>query len=122
MNSDKWLNYCLDMARKIPYRSREARVYAVVVDRKGKLVSESGNSYKKTHPKQAELAKKVGLPEKIFGHAELLALQKDRDKRGRRLIVGRVDSKGRSCYACPCPICSEAIQQHGGIESVNFSV
>ncbi|MNR48134.1 hypothetical protein D3C85_1673320 [compost metagenome] len=93
----------------------------MVLDKKNRLVSESSNSYRKTHPKQAELAKLVGLPDKIFGHAELIALQKDRDRKGQKIIVARVNSKGHACYACPCPICAAAIQQHGGIRSVIFS-
>lgn len=118
---DRWMSYCLERAKSLPYKQRESRVYAVVLDKKDRLVSESANSYKKTHPEQARLAALVGLPDKIFGHAELIALQKDRDQRGQKIVVARVDAMGNACYACPCPICSAAIREHGGIRSIVFS-
>ena len=118
----RWLQYCIDKAKELPYQRREARVYAVILDKRGRLVSESSNSYSKTHTKQAEFAEKVGLPDKIFGHAELIASIKDKNKRGVKVVVARVDSLGNPCNSAPCKICSRAIKEHGGIKSVEFSI
>lgn len=84
-------------------------------------MSEASNTYQKTHPHQARLAKKVGLPDKIYGHAELLAINKDKRLLGRSLFVVRVDAKGVPRNATPCPICRLAIKQHGKIVNVKFS-
>lgn len=121
MSLDRWLGYCVEKARCLPYTYPETRVYAVVLDKRGRIVSESSNSYTKTHPRQAMLASFVGLPHKIYGHAELLALNKDKRLQGRTLVVARVDSTGTARNANPCPICRHAINTHGKIKTVKFS-
>ena len=114
------LDYCLQKASEIPYVKGQQRHYAVVTDKRGKIISESRNLYNKTHPQMARVSKKLGL-DKTFCHAEQLALVRARGK-GCKLFVARVDSKNRPMYSSPCPVCSVLIEESGHIKSVEFSV
>lgn len=82
-------------------------------DRKGNLLSEARNSYKKTHPLQAYFAAKVGTPDKVFLHAEIAAILKAGKKKIYRIEVERFAKDGRPLNASPCPICREAIKAFG---------
>ena len=87
---------------------------AFVYDRRGVLLSIGKNSYVKTHPLQARAAKKVGLSEKIFLHAEIAAIAKVRDwGKAYRLVVVRFGATGKPLNAKPCNICMEVIKQTG---------
>lgn len=88
-------------------------------DRKGNLLSEGVNSYKKTHPLQAYFAEKVGMPDKVFLHAEIAAILKAGKRKIHRLEVERISQKtGRPLNSRPCPVCQEAIKAFGIIEVV----
>ena len=89
-------------------------------DRKGNLLSEATNSYKKTHPLQAYFAEKVGLPDKVFLHAEIAAILKAGKKKIYRIEVERFAKNGRTLNANPCPICREAIKAFG-IDEILFT-
>lgn len=115
------LNYTISKARDIPYISGQYRLFAVVLDRKNRIVSEASNSYTSTHPKQFEAAKRVGKPEKVYCHAEALALIRSKGK-GCKLVVARVKSDGAVANAKPCDVCNELIRQHGGIISVEYTI
>ena len=45
---------------------------AIIKDKRGNVLAIGKNSYTKTHPYQAKCAREVGLPEKIYLHAELM--------------------------------------------------
>jgi deoxycytidylate deaminase len=85
-------------------------ITAMAYDKRGRLVSVGMNSYVKTHPLQAKIAAEVGAPEKIYIHAELDALIKARGKAVYKLVVVRVDKKGRYVNAEPCHVCKRAIK------------
>lgn len=82
-------------------------------DKRGKLLSVAFNSYTKTHPIQAYFAKRVGLPEKEYLHAEISAILKAKGKKIYRIVVERYDKHGLPALAKPCPICNEAIKAYG---------
>ena len=93
---------------------KQHHVTAVIYDRKGKVLSIGQNSYVKTHPQQAHHAKKVGLPEKQFLHAEIAAIVKCRNlKKAHKIFVSRWSSEGSPLLAKPCPICESAIKAAG---------
>lgn len=88
-------------------------------DKKGNLLSEAGNSYKKTHPLQAYFAEKVGFPHKVFLHAEIAAILKAGKKKIFKIEVERFSkATGRPLNAQPCPICQEAIRAFGIVEVI----
>ena len=117
------IDYCLDKARAIPYVKGQTRHYAVVVNKRGRVVGEGRNEYLKTHPLAAKAGKAVGLPAKECVHAELSALLGDRYRKGVKLVVCRVDSRGRSAYSEPCHVCKYTIKEYfPNIKSVEYSI
>lgn len=116
------IQYCLQKAREIPYTKGQNRHYSILLCKRGRIISEGQNHYDKTSPRMKRAGEAVGLPDKTCLHAESLAIFRDKKRQGKKLIVVRVDSKGESCYSAPCPLCCYLIKEHGGIESVEFSV
>lgn len=79
-------------------------------DKRGRLLAVATNSYKKTHPLQADFAEKVGHPDRQFLHAEIACLIRCKDQPIHKLMVWRYDRDGQLLCAKPCPICMEAIK------------
>lgn len=104
------LNYAIENARRLTHEPNRTRVYAVVVDKKDKILSEGYNNYKKTHPRQAYFAKLVNLPYKVFLHAEISALVKTKVGKPHKMYIARVNSLGQPLPAAPCPICCMALK------------
>lgn len=103
-------------------RRQTQSVTAIIYDKKGRVLSVGKNSYVKTHPTQARHANKVGLPEKVFLHAEVDAIVRCRDlSRAARIVVTRVTKKGHYANAKPCPVCESAIRE-AGIKNVEWTV
>lgn len=101
---------------------RRQEIIAKVHDRKGNLLAIGRNSYTRTHPIQVAWAKKVGLPEKEFLHAEVDALIKAM-KRGKpfKLTVERYLKNGQPGNAEPCKIC-KAFAKFAGIERIEYTI
>jgi deoxycytidylate deaminase len=94
-----------------------ARVY----DRRGNLLATGGNSYVKTHPVQANLARRVGQPHRVYLHAEIQAIIRARGKDMHKIQIERYDSKGNPANACPCPVCMLAIRE-AGIKVIEYTM
>jgi tRNA(Arg) A34 adenosine deaminase TadA len=96
-------------------------ISAIIYDKRGKVLSIGYNSYIKTHPLQAEHAKKVGLEEKVFLHAEVHAIVRCKDlSKAHRIFISRWNKSGNPMYAKPCPVCISAIKS-AGIEVVEHT-
>jgi hypothetical protein len=115
------IEYCLSRCREIPYKRREQRHYCIILDKKGKIVSEAANSYVKTSPRFAKAAAKVGLYEKQCLHSEALALFRDKQRKGVKLIVVRVLADNSPANSKPCCICELLITEHKNIKFVEYS-
>lgn len=89
--------------------SKKYIVVAHAYDKRGRILAVATNSYTKTHPMQAQLAAKVGHPQKHFLHAEILCLLRCKEHAVHALKVWRYDADGQLACAKPCPICQEAI-------------
>jgi tRNA(Arg) A34 adenosine deaminase TadA len=86
------------------------------------VLSVGQNSYVKTHPLQAEHAIKVGLPERIFLHAEIHAIVRCRNlEQAHRIFISRWNESGKSLLAKPCRICDSAIKA-AGIKIVEYTL
>lgn len=87
---------------------------AIIYDKRGRVLSIGKNSYHKTHPLQKKHADEVGLPDKIFLHAEIhaIALCKNLDK-AHKIVIMRFDTTGNAKNAKPCPVCESAIKAAG---------
>lgn len=116
----KELQYALTKCKSIPYEKGKARVYCVIRDRRGKIVSEAANSYTRTHPTMHRCSRKLGLV-KDYLHAEVLAMLRAKGK-GCKLYVARIDAKGSPVPAFPCVVCREAIRLEGSIKSIECTV
>lgn len=116
------LDYALMKARQIPYTKGQNRHYSILLDKRGRVVSEGQNHYNKTSPRMKRAGEAVGLPDKTCIHSEALAIFRDKKGQGRKLIVVRIGADGRPLYSAPCPLCCYLIKEHGGIQSVEFSV
>lgn len=89
-------------------------VSAIIYDKRGRILSVGQNSYVKTHPIQAEHAKRAGEPNKVFLHAEVHAIVKCRDlTRAHKIAVFRYKEDGSPAEARPCPVCRQAIKKAG---------
>lgn len=74
------------------------------------MLSVGQNSYSKTHTLQAEHAKKVGLPEKTFRHAECDSIVRCKDlSRAYKIAVFRYTKDGKPANAKPCIVCQSLI-------------
>lgn len=116
----KILQKAIDGARNIPYVKGQARVFSLITDRKGKIISSSANSYTCTHPAMARTSRKLGML-KEYLHSEVSALLKAKGK-GYKLYVARVDSKGNPVAAFPCQVCQAYIKIDGSIKEIEHTV
>jgi deoxycytidylate deaminase len=99
------LSYCIAKALEMPYVRNQQRHFAIIVDKRGRIVSSASNSYTKTSTVMAKAAKRVGLECKVFCHAEQLALVRSKGK-GYKIYVARVLSDGSVGNSEPCPVCA----------------
>ncbi len=92
--------------------SSEQQITAILKDKKGNVLSIGQNNYIKTHPYQAECAKKAGLPEKIYLHAEIDAIIKCKDiSKAHSIHIFRQGKSQKWLLAKPCPVCQTALSQ-----------
>ena len=99
----------IDLAKSNPAKQKMA---AVIVDKRGRVLSYGVNSYVSTHPIQAKFGRLTGNPEAIWLHAEVSALVKLRHK-PHTMYVARVTKDMRPAMSKPCPACSAAIIEAG---------
>jgi hypothetical protein len=116
------IQYCLEKAKTIPFVKGQKRLWTIILDKRNRLVSESGNSYSQTHTQMFHYARRTGTPNKCYLHSEIAALLKDRNRKGCKIITGRVDSMGKACLAAPCLACQLAIKEFTNIKSVEYSL
>ncbi len=101
--------------------STKQTLSAVIYDKRGRVLSVGHNSYVKTHPLQAEHARKVGMEDKVFLHAEVHAIVRCKDlDRAYKIFISRRNKKGKPLYAKPCPVCESAIKA-AGIEVIEYT-
>lgn len=87
------------------------KIGCIITNRRGKIISQGFNRLK-THPMQFEYAKRYGIEEKIYLHAEMAALIKCREQ-PYSMYIGRVMHNTSIGMCKPCPICQMAIKEAG---------
>lgn len=87
------------------------KIGAIIVDGKYNVIS-TGYNKRKTHPKQYYYAKSYDV-NKVFLHAEIDALIKNRKQKPHAIVVARKKKNGDNGIAAPCPICRAAIIEAG---------
>jgi deoxycytidylate deaminase len=89
-------------------------ISAIIYDKRGRVLSVGNNSYVKTHPLQAEYARRAGEPHKVYLHAEIAAIVKCRSlDKAHKIVIFRYSEDGSPAEAKPCKICQEAIRKAG---------
>ena len=90
----------------------QQHITAIIKDKHGHILARANNSYVKTHPLQAKLAKKVGREYKTCLHAEVLAILRcgEHIDKAYSIEVFRFNNQGKARLAKPCPICMELIK------------
>lgn len=87
---------------------------AIIYDKRGRVLSIGQNSYVKSHPQQADHARRVGLDDKIFLHAEIHSIVRCKDlTKAHKIVVSRWSKNGLPMLAKPCPVCMSAIAAAG---------
>lgn len=114
----QWHNVNYGSVKDMP--KKRYHILAKCYDKKGRLLSAAFNSYTKSHPLQAWLAKQVGHESQIHLHAEIAAILRARGKPIHRIVTERFDKAGLPVNAEPCPICKLAIKMFG-ISKVEFT-
>lgn len=108
---NKYLQQAIKTAAALPYVKGQQRIVAIATDKRSNVLSVAFNSYTHTHPMQMHYARKVGLPEKVYVHAEVMAMIKARAQ-VHTLYVARVNRNGEPLLAAPCPICSLMLKEN----------
>jgi deoxycytidylate deaminase len=102
--------------------SNQYEITATVFDKRGRVLGTGTNSYTKTHPHQKHLASKVGLHEKIYVHAEVLAIiRASKVGKPHTISIERYGKDGRPLNSEPCPICKLCIKE-SGINFVKYTI
>lgn len=118
---DPIMQLAIDKANELPYRQHRFRHYAILVDKRGKIISEGANSYNKTHPLFKQVALSIGIESKTYQHAEFAAINKDRSKRGYKLYIARVDRNGIPVLSTPCSVCMEFIRRSKHVKAIEWT-
>lgn len=117
----KLISYAIDKARQTPYKKGQQRHYAVITDKRGRIIAEGENSYTKTSPKMKRAGERVGLPDKVFWHAECKAIYSLKEgAKAYKIVVVRVDSEGSPVHSAPCPLC-QALIKEAGVKVVEYT-
>ena len=103
---EDYIDKVIDYAKASEAKFRHA---AICLDKRGQIVSHATNS-RKTHPMQAEYAKRTGKEQKVSLHAEIAALIRARDDI-ETVVVARINKRGELRNSRPCPICRLALEE-----------
>lgn len=103
-------------------RKQQQNLTAIITDKKGMILSIGKNSYVKSHPWQAKIAKTVGKPDAIFLHAEIDAIIKCSNiSKAHTISIFRTSRANQYVMAKPCKICDAAIRRHTWIRWINYT-
>lgn len=109
------IELAMQKAARLPYIKGNQRVYAIISDKKGNILSEGHNDYFKSSPHMLRFAELAGYPERQFWHAECRAIHylPVGKKRPHKISIARVNKDGRLLPSEPCPVCAAAIRSVG---------
>ena len=112
---EDYIDKVIDYAKHSEAKFRHA---AICLDKRGQIVSHATNS-RKTHPMQAEYAKRTGKEQKVSLHAEIAALIRAREDI-ETVVVARINKRRELRNSRPCPICRLALEE-ASVSEIWFS-
>lgn len=101
----KILNRCVQLA---DYSKHKQKIGCVITDKKNKPLSE-GKILLKTHPVQSKFGSICNKSKKIYLHAEMDAMIKNKTSNEHILYVIRKNKNNDFLKCIPCDICMSAI-------------
>lgn len=101
----------------------QQRHFALVTDKRGKVIGQGANSYSRTHTISFKHGKMQGREQACYIHAEQLAIIRalKSSVKEKHLYVARVTADGKPAPSMPCEICMSLIRSVGDIKSINFT-
>lgn len=115
------IDVAIEKAKMLPVIRGRQRVYTIITDKAGRVISEAANSYDKTHPKQKRYSLLAGCSEhKIYLHSELRALIAAKGNE-HHMYIARVGADGKQLPAFPCAACKIAISE-SNVKTVECTV
>ena len=97
-------------------------VYAIALDKRGRIISEDGNRYLKSHPLAKSIAVRHGVPERDKLHAECKVLLGSRGRVVDTLVVARVDKNGNIKDGKPCVLCQDMLKYFEKVQGRKINV
>ena len=89
-------------------------IIASTFDKRGRVIASGKNDYSKSHPLMQHFSKIEGEhPDKVYKHAELVAVLKSRGQDIHSILVQRFDSEGNPKLAMPCKTCKAMLKAFG---------
>ena len=109
------IELAIQKAARLPYIKGNQRVYAIISDKKGSILSEGHNDYFKSSPHMLRFAESAGYPERQFWHAECRAIHylPMSKRKPYKISIARVNKQGNLLASEPCPVCAAAIKALG---------
>ena len=104
----------IDLCKSLAEASVEKyKLAAILLNRRGDVISVGFNSSTRSHPLQVYHAYKVGKHMSVFVHAEIDAISRSITNKSSpgTLIVIRVTRDGNFACSRPCVICRSAIEE-----------
>lgn len=116
------IRYATKKALEVDHcKETRVRHYAMILSKRGRILSSGRNSYKDSSSLQRYYAAITGNYESLYNHAEISAISRLKSpEKAYKMIVVRVDSEGKQVLSKPCKICEKAIKDIG-ISVVEYS-
>ena len=93
---------------------KKFQITATAFDKKGKVIGYGVNSYRVSHPLMKHFSTLVGAHEnKIYKHAELVAVLSSGRKQVHKILVQRFKENGEPANAKPCEVCEAMLKAFG---------
>jgi deoxycytidylate deaminase len=118
------LQLAIKVSSALPTIRGQQRIAAVIIDKRGRVLSIGVNSYKKTNPLMKSYAIRAGNPEAQFLHAEvaaLIGLNHNDKQKAYKISIARALKTNQTGLAAPCPICQLALKDTG-IKVVEYTM
>lgn len=107
---DRMMNYVIERS-KLHSSGGRVNIWSAAYDKRGRLIAQAGNDYTRSHSVMSRLGKRVGNPERVCLHSEVLTILRSRGRIIDSLYIARTKRTGEIGLAKPCPSCQAYIEE-----------